>query len=424
MMMRSQAHSQRRYRPGSRVARVYARLASHPEIRKGVAFIKEDHGNTIREQREICEIAAPPFKEHTRAENFRNRLAALGLKDVQTDKEGNVLGRQPGTGRGPTLLVAAHLDTVFPAGTDVSVKEKEGKLYAPGISDDARGLAALLAIIRALQASGIKTIGDIIFCGNVGEEGLGDLRGVKALFRDHKDLAGFISIDGVGADKVSYLGTGSHRYEIAYQGPGGHSYQAFGRPSAIHAMGRAIARIADLTTPKEPKTTFTVGVVTGGTSVNSIAGDARMLVDMRSNGGKELLDFEARVLESAMKAAEEETARWGAEKVIVQIKRVGDRPAGRQSPDSLIVQTAWASTEAVGQKPFLGEPNSTDSNLPMSLGIPALTLGGGGAEENNHSLSESFDPTDAYLGPQRIFLTILGLAGVDGVSEPLLSPGK
>jgi tripeptide aminopeptidase len=412
------------HKVNARVSEVYARLVSTPGVRKGLEFITEDHERTIAEQKNICEIAAPPFKEQVRAEDFRRRLSSLGLKDVQMDGEGNVFGRRQGTGRGPTILVAAHLDTVFAAGTDVSVREKEGKLYAPGISDDARGLAALLSIIRALQASRIKTSGDIIFCGNVGEEGLGDLRGVKILFRDLKNVDGFISIDGVGADKISYLATGSRRYEITYKGPGGHSYQAFGRPSAIHALGRAIAEIADLKTPKEPKTTFTVGVVSGGTSVNSIAGEARMLVDMRSNGEKELLDFEARVLKIATKASADETARWGAEEVSVQMKLVGDRPAGRQSPDSLIVQAAWAATEAIGQKPLLGEPNSTDSNLPISLGIPALTLGGGGKEENNHSLNESFDPIDAYLGPQRIFLTILGLVGVYGVSEPLLSPGK
>jgi tripeptide aminopeptidase len=400
---------------------VYDRLASQEPVRKGLDFIKGDHENTVAEQKQICEIPSPPFKEQVRAEDYQKRLTALGLANVQMDKEGNVFGFRPGTGKGPKLLVAAHLDTVFPAGTDVSVKERDGKLYAPGIADDSRGLAALLGIIRAFNATGIKTTGDIIFCGNVGEEGLGDLRGVKALFRDIKDIGGFISIDGTGAEKITYLATGSHRYEITYKGPGGHSFAAFGRPSAIHAMGRAIARIADLTTPKEPKTTFTVGVISGGTSVNSIAAEARMQVDMRSNNMKELLDLEAMLLDIVKKAADEETARWRGDKITVQIKLVGDRPAGIQPADSPTVQAAWASTQAIGQKPALDEPSSTDSNLPISLGIPAITVGGGGKDDNNHSPSEWFDPTDAYLGPQRVFLTILGLVGVDGVSEPLLS---
>jgi tripeptide aminopeptidase len=406
------------------VQEVYNRLTSQPAVRKGLDFLRADHENSVAEQKQLCEIPSPPFKEQVRATDYQKRLAALGLKAVQMDKEGNVFGLRPGTGKGPKLLVAAHLDTVFAAGTDLSVKEKDGKLYAPGIADDARGLAALLSIIRAFNETGIKTAGDVIFCGNVGEEGLGDLRGIKALFRDHKDIDGFISIDGTDAEKITYLATGSHRYEIIYKGPGGHSLNAFGRPSAIHAMGRAIAQIADLKTPLEPKTTFTVGVVSGGTSVNSIAAEAHMQMDMRSNRLKELLELEAKFLDIVKKAAVEENARWNSDKITVQIKPVGDRPAGIQPPDALIVQTAWASTQAISQQPKLGEPSSTDSNLPISLGIPAITIGGGGKEDNNHSPSEWFDPTDAYLGPQRIFLTILGLTGIDGTTKPLLPKNK
>lgn len=406
------------------VQEVYDRLTSQPAVRKGLDFLRADHENTVAEQKQLCEIPSPPFKEQVRAADYQKRLAALGLKDVQMDKEGNVFGLRPGTGKGPKLLVAAHLDTVFAAGTDLSVKEKDGKLYAPGIADDARGLAALLSIIRAFNETGIKTAGDIIFSGNVGEEGLGDLRGIKALFRDHKDIDGFISIDGTDAEKITYLATGSHRYEIIYKGPGGHSLNAFGRPSAIHAMGRAIAQIADLKTPLEPKTTFTVGVVSGGTSINSIAAEARMQMDMRSNRLKELLELEAKFLDIVKKAAVEENARWSSDKITVQIKPVGDRPAGIQPPDALIVQAAWASTQAISRQPKLGEPSSTDSNLPISLGIPAITVGGGGKEDNNHSPSEWFDPTNAYLGPQRIFLTILGLSGIDGTTKPLLPKNK
>lgn len=416
--------SQTSYEVTPPVKEVYGRLISQPSVLVGIDFVKRDHENTVAEQKKICEIPSPPFKEQVRAADYQKRLAALGLKDVQTDKEGNVFGLRLGTGKGPKLLVCAHLDTVFPEGTDVKVKEKDGKLYAPGIADDARGLAALLSIIRAFNASGIKTVGDIVFCGNVGEEGLGDLRGVKALFRDHKDIAGFVSIDGTGADKITYLATGSHRYLITYKGEGGHSFAAFGRPSAIHAMGRAIAQIADLKTPEKPKTTFTVGVVRGGTSVNSIAAEASMQVDMRSDSEKELLELEAKFLEIVKKAAVEENARWKSDKITVQIKMVGDRPAGVQPPDSVIVQAAWASTQVIGLKPTLGEASSTDSNLPISLSIPALTLGGGGKDEFNHSPGEWFDPKNAYEGPQRIFLTILGLVGVDGVSDPLLPSRK
>lgn len=406
------------------VTEIYSRLMALPSVQKGLDFLKADHANTVAEQRQICEIPSPPFKEQARAADFQKRLTALGLKDVRMDKEGNVFGFRPGTGNGPKLLVAAHLDTVFAAGTDVKVKEKDGKLYAPGIADDSRGLAALLAVIRAFNATGIKTAGDIIFCGNVGEEGLGDLRGVKALFRDNKDIDGFISIDGTEVDKITYLATGSHRYEVTFSGPGGHSFSAFGRPSAIHAMGRAIAKIADLSTPADPKTTFTVGVVSGGTSVNSIAAEARLQMDMRSNRDKELLEFEAKFFDALKQGVAEENTRWKSDKITFQTKLVGDRPAGLQRPDSGIVQAAWASAQALGQKPSLAGASSTDSNLPISLGIPAVTLGGGGRDENNHSPSEWFDPTDAYLGPQRVFLAILGLAGMEGNDAPLLSKGK
>ena len=208
LLLVSTAQPQVSYDVAPAVKEVYGRLTSQPSVQKGLEFIKGDHDHTVAEQREITAIPSPPFKEQVRAEDFKKRLAALGLKDVQMDKEGNVFGLRPGTGKGPKLLVAAHLDTVFPAGTDVTVKEKDGKLYAPGIADDSRGLAALLGIIRAFNATGIKTTGDIIFCGNVGEEGLGDLRGVKALFRDTKDIDGFISIDGTGAEKITYLATG------------------------------------------------------------------------------------------------------------------------------------------------------------------------------------------------------------------------
>jgi acetylornithine deacetylase/succinyl-diaminopimelate desuccinylase-like protein len=406
------------------VTALYTGLKALPSVQKGLDFLKADHANTVEEQKQICEIPAPPFAEQVRAADFQKRLAALGLKDVQMDKEGNVFGLRPGAGSGPKLLVAAHLDTVFAAGTDVTVKEKDGRLYAPGIGDDARGLAALLAVIRAFSASGIKTVGDILFCGNVGEEGFGDLRGVRALFRDIQDIDGFLSIDGTGVGKITYLATGSHRYEAIYSGPGGHSFSAFGRPSAIHAMGRAIAWIADLTPPADPKTTFTVGIVSGGSSVNSIAAEARLLMDMRSNRDKELLEIEAEFFDILKKAAAAENARWNSDKITVQTKLVGNRPAGVQPSDSPIVQAAWASTQAIGQTPNLGSGSSTDSNLPISLGIPAITLSGGGKEDNNHSLNEWFDPTDAYLGPQRVFLTILGLTGVEGTSAPLLSKHK
>ncbi len=400
--------------------RAFDAVLAAPQVQRGLAFLKADDANTLADQKAIVVIPAPPFKEQGRAADYVKRLAALGFKDARIDKEGNVIAVRPGTGNGPKLVVSARLDTVFPEGTDLTSKEKDGRLYAPGIGDDARGLAELLSLVRAFNATGIKTVGDIYFVGTVGEEGLGDLRGVKALFRDHKDIDGFISIDGPIPARITYLAVGSYRYRVTFRGPGGHSFQAFGLPSAIHAMGRAIAKIGDLQTPKAPKTTFTVGTVRGGTSVNAIAGDAAMEVDMRSVENPPLLELRAAIMKAIGEAVAEENARWGSDKIGVDIKLVGDRPAGVQPPDAPIMQAAVLATRAVGLEPVLEEAASTDSNLPISLGIPASTIGRGGKGGGQHALGEWFDPTNAYIGPRRHFLMVLGLVGIDGVSTPIL----
>lgn len=419
--MGADSAKQSEYRVCEEVTAAYAKLAACEQVAAGLSFLRADEENTLRDQKEISEIPSPTFEEEVRAAYYRKRLEALGLKDVTTDSAGNVFGVYKGCGSGPKLFVAAHLDTVFPQGTDLAVTTKDGRLYGPGIADDARGLAAILSIVRALNAAGVKTVGDIVFGGTVGEEGLGDLRGVKAFFRDNGDIDGFITVDGTKVSLITYLATGSFRYEITYKGPGGHSFNAFGIPSPIHALGRAIAKIAEVRTPAEPKTTFTVGVINGGTSVNSIAAEASLLLDLRSNRQEELQRLEDAVMPLLQAAAGEENARWNSEAITVSVKKVGDRPAGDQCPDAPIVQAAWASALALGEKGELSPASSTDANLPISLGIPALRLGGGGNEGSNHSLGEWFDPAKAYLGPQKVFLTLLGLVGVAEVAGPLLA---
>lgn len=412
------------YSISAEVAVVYEKLASSRQIADSLAFLAADEAATLADQKAITEIPSPPFEETARAGYYRKRLRVLGLEKVTADREGNVFGVYKGTGSGPALFVAAHLDTVFPAGTDTTVREKAGRLYAPGIADDARGLAAILSVVRALKAARIKPAGDLVFGGTVGEEGLGDLRGVKAFFRDNKNIDGFITVDGTGVGLITYLATGSLRYEITYHAPGGHSWNAFGLPSATHALGRAIAKLADLEPPQQPKTTFTVGTVIGGTSVNSIAAEATMLLDIRSTCQEELRKLEKTVITLVKQAAGEENKRWASSAVTASLKPVGDRPAGGQPPDATIVQAAWASTLAIGQTPELSPASSTDANLPINLGIPALRLGGGGAEGQNHSLEEWYDPDGSFRGPQKILLTILGLVGVDGLTEPLLAARK
>jgi tripeptide aminopeptidase len=272
-----------------------------------------------------------------------------------------------------------------------------------------------------MNANEVTTVGDIMFVGTVGEEELGNLRGVRALFRGHTDIDGFISIDGLGITRVVNQATGSRRYEFVFTGPGGHSFAEFALPSATHAMGRAIAKISELQTPSDPRTTFTVGTVTGGTSVNAIAAEARMAVDMRSNSTDELLKLEARLLELVKQAVAEENARWKSDRMTVETRLIGDRPAGIVGMDSPIVQASERAVSAVTRGPrvtFAG--SSTDSNIAMSLGIPAVTIGGGGEGGNWHSRNEWYKPTDAWHGPQNALLAVLMLTGLDGVTKPAL----
>jgi acetylornithine deacetylase/succinyl-diaminopimelate desuccinylase-like protein len=402
---------------------LYATLTSAPAVRAALDFIKADEAATLADQKALVVIPSPTSKEQQRAHYYLGRLKTIGLDDVRMDSASNVCGVLRGSGGGPKLLLSAHLDTVFPEGTDLAIKEKDGKLYAPGIADDARGLAAMLSVVRGLKAAKIRTVGDVWFCGTVGEEGLGDLKGIKQVFRDQKDIDGYIALESptVANEEISYQAAGSNRYRISYKGPGGHSYQAFGLPSAIHALGRAIAGISDLETPKVPKTTFTVGTVAGGTSVNSIAADATMDLDMRSNDNSELLKLEARALQIARDAAAAENRRWGSDKLQVDITQVGARPAGSPSPDSTVVHALWLSVRATGATPKLAGARSTEANLPISLGIPAAVVGAGGFSQGIHAPDEWFDPTNAYLGASKTLLAIVGLAGLDGVSQPLLA---
>jgi len=403
------------------VEAAFQKILATPAVKAALSSIESDDERTLRDQIELTEIPAPPFKEAVRAAEYAKRLRALGFADAKSDSEGNVIAVRKGNGKGPLLVVSAHLDTVFPEGTDVKVKRQGERYYAPGIYDDGRGLAALLSVIRALNATQLKTVGDIWFVGTVGEEELGDLRGVKALFRDQPTIDGFISLDGLSIDRVVNAATGSRRFKISYVGPGGHSFSAFGMPSATHALGRAIAKMSDVETPTEPKTTFTVGTVKGGTSVNAIAADAEIGLDMRSNSAAELAKLEARMLAIARAAADEENARWKQPgRVKVDIKLVGDRPAGAQPRDSLITQVGVRSAQALGVKDFYISASSTDSNTPISLGVPALTLGGGGIGGGSHAPQEWFSSLNAWRGPQNTLLAILALVGIDGVSEPLL----
>jgi len=403
------------------VDRAYRQLMAAPAITQLLAAVKADHERSIEDLKMLTEIEAPPFKEHKRAEAFLARMKALGLADAKIDGEGNVVGLRKGRGNGPKLLISAHLDTVFPAGTDVKVKERDGKLYAPGISDDTRGLSVLLSWLKVLNDNQVQTVGDLLFVANTGEEELGNLRGIKRIFAEHLDIDGMVGLEPAPDGSVLVLGTASHRYEVSFKSPGGHSYAAFGLvPSAIHGMGRAIAKIADIKTPSFPKTTFTVGTVGGGTSVNTIAPDARMAIDIRSDDMAPLLDTEKKILAAIDEAVAEENKRWGVSTLSASNKLIGDRPGGRTPADSPIVEAAVRANSAFGRKTVLSGA-STDANVPMALGIPAIIIGGGGKTGGFHALSEWIDVTDGWQGAQSSLVTVLGLVGVQGVSEPVLA---
>ncbi len=383
-----------------------------PKVKQALENIKATEADTINEQIKICEIPAPTFQETKRGEWFKQRFTELGLKNVRVDKVGNVLGERPGRGSGPVLVLAAHLDTVFPEGTDVTVKREGSILKGPGIGDDCRGLTVILAVLRTMNEANIETDGTIIFVANVGEEGLGDLRGVRHLFNE--ELKGrathFISVDGVGLD-ITNTAVGVVRYRATFRGPGGHSYGAFGLPSPIHAMGRAIEKISRFEVPKQPKTTFNVGKIEGGTSVNSIAHTSWMEVDMRSESAAELDKLEAKFKRAIQTSLDEENqARPNKAPITAELKVVSQRPAGLQAPNSPIVITALTAASSLGVKPRLHSA-STDSNIPISLKIPAITIDGGGDGKGAHSLDEFFDTTNSHLGPQWALLIALGIVG-------------
>ena len=380
-------------------------------VKAAVQAARDDEAQTIEDQVRFCEIPAPPFKETARGTAYADAFRKLGLENVRIDKEGNVLGERPGLAPKPHLVFSAHLDTVFPEGTDVKVKREGTMLRGPGIGDDCRGLAVVLAVIRAMNKANVQTPGSITFVATVGEEGLGDLRGVKALFRD--TLKGridrFVSIDGTGLG-ITHVGVGSLRYRVAYKGPGGHSYGAFGLANPIHALGRAIAKIGDFQVPRDPKTTFNVGRIGGGTSVNSIAFESWMEVDMRSADAAALKSVDADFHKAVDQALAEENERWNNNgRLEVEKKLVGDRPAGSTPADSAIVQATVSVTKVLGFPVALDE-GSTDSNIAMSMSIPAVTIDGGGRGTGAHSLGEAFDSTNSWQGTQRATLLAIALA--------------
>ncbi len=393
-----------------------ANLRADQRVRVAFDYAEAAVKRAEKELIELTEIPAPPFGEENRARRFAEMLREAGLEEVVIDAVGNVIGRRPGHGGNRVVAYSGHLDTVFPAATDVRVKHKDGKLYAPGIGDNSRGLVTVLHVLQALEAAAIKTDATLLFIGNVGEEGLGDLRGIKHLYRDDAEtIDALIAIDGGSAERIVYGGVGSHRYRVTFKGPGGHSWSAFGLANPHHALGRAIAKFvteAPKVTSALPKTSYNIGRIGGGTSINSIPFESWMEVDMRSGSQSRLDEIDA-VFQTAMATAlvAENAARLSGAEVSVAIQRVGTRPAGLGDARGALVQRAMAATQSFGITPAL-KISSTDANIPISKGLPAVTMSRGGSGGRAHSLDEWWQDDKGYISVQIGILTLLAEAGM------------
>jgi tripeptide aminopeptidase len=394
------------------------RIINGDAFRRAAAVLEAEHDRTVEDIVTLTEIEAPSFHEAVRAEAWLDMARRHGLSDLEIDAVGNVTGIRRGIGNGPLICVAAHLDTVFPAGTDVKVRREGTKLFAPGIGDDTRSLAVLLAWMRAMDAAGIETRADILFVADVGEEGTGDLRGMRHLFQRgrYKDrISAFMTVDSPNMERIVTGAVGSKRYRVIFKGPGGHSYGAFGLVNPMFAMADAISRLGRVVVPSSPKTTYSASVTGGGTSINSIPNAVWTEFDLRSEGVRELKELEDRfmaIVDAAM-AAENAIRSTRNGPIAVEIVPIGDRPAGHTSESHELVRFAKAALEAKGFEAMF-DASSTDANIPMSMGIPAIMIGSGGTGGRAHSLEEWIDvnPETSLRGMEAGLATLLAVAGV------------
>jgi len=393
-----------------------ARLRDDPRIASAVAHATATDEETLADQITLTRVPAPPFGEDARAAVMSGLLLEAGLAEVRTDAVGNVLGLRVGAADVAPVVFSAHLDTVFPPETPIDVRRDGDLIEGPGISDDGRGLAVLLAVARALDAGAISTRAPILFAATVGEEGAGDLRGARYLVGPSgagRGAAAFVSIDGAGLDRVVVHGLGSRRFRLRIRGPGGHSWLDWGLANPIHALGRVVASLVALPLPREPVTTLTVARWGGGTSVNAIPQEAWAEVDCRSASEEHLDRTEAAVRDAVGAATAAENARAERGALEAEVERIGLRPAGATDPEAGLVLAARLATEAVGVEPVLAL-SSTDANAAMAVGIPAITLGGGGEAGGAHTTAEWFRNVRGVDGVARALYTVVLSAGLAG----------
>ena len=391
-----------------------SRLADNPRVRAALDWFTPNISWVNDQQARITEIPAPPFQEAQRAAIVKELLVDAGLA-VQIDKAGNVVGELRGANEKEIVVVAAHLDTVFPPGTDVKVHRDGSRMTAPGISDNGSGVAALLALARALQFARVKPERTLLFVSDVGEEGEGNLRGMRAIVDNYRErLKAVVVLDGSGTDHVTTKALASRRLEALITGPGGHSWSDFGMPNPINALVRSSVRFINTKVPASPRTTFNIGQIEGGTSVNSIPHEARLKVDIRSESEDELTRLESALRECIIAGVRDEmdSARDRSKgKLEWKVELLGSRPGGELPSDSPLLAALRAADEIVGNESRV-ERSSTDANIPLSLGIDAISIGAGGSGGGAHSLQEWYDSAGRETGMKRALLTILGISGV------------
>jgi tripeptide aminopeptidase len=390
------------------------KLAGDPACARGLQWIDKSAAWMTDQQIRLTEIPAPEFDEARRGEALEQLFAASGFQ-VRIDKTGNVIGERPGSDTKSVILLAAHLDTVFPAGTDVVVKRDGSRLLAPGIADNGVGLASLAGLARALAESRVRTTKTIVLVGDVGEEGEGNLRGMRALMDSYGSrLSAVIAVDGPSTDHITTQGIASRRFEASVTGPGGHSWSDFGAPNPITAIARGIVKFSATSIPTDPRSSFNFGTIEGGTSVNSIPSSSAVKIDLRSEDETELGRLETALREAMQAGVKEEISatQSAAGALELNFRSLGTRPAGKLPDDSPLVLAIRNVDRYLGNRSRL-ERSSTDANIPLSMGIPAVALGGGGRGGGSHTLEEWYDPSGRELGLKRLFLTIVSLAGID-----------
>jgi acetylornithine deacetylase/succinyl-diaminopimelate desuccinylase-like protein len=395
-------------------------IANDARVQRAFRAIEQDAARSRAQLIELTEIPAPPFGEERRAARFAEMLREAGADSVWIDEEGNVLAVRRGRGGGRTVALDGHLDTVFPESTDVKVRVRGDTLFAPGIGDDTRGLVTVLEVLRAMAAADVRAAGDVYFIGTVGEEGLGDLRGIKHILDSGRPrVDAWVAVDGGGHERIVHRGVGSNRYKITFRGPGGHSWGAFGLVNPHHALGRAIAYFAaaaDTLTRRGERASYNVGRIGGGTSVNAIPFESWMEVDMRSEDASQVAAVDSALQRAVRRALEEENAlRRSGDPLTVDVERVGQRPSGVLDPETPLVQRAMAATRVIGGEPGLGS-GSTNANYPISLGLPSITIGRGGEGGEAHALGEWWLDRNTHLATKKALLIVLAEAGFAPVS--------